>query len=104
MQEYYRNLCEDEKIKIRNYAYIGNKYMWGADRKSKKGIQGIQKDKLLLLKKKNLTYLIICAEEFENASLNKKSGNLSHKNFWYFQNMQRESKDLLFEIFVFLST
>ena len=27
LQEYYRNLCEDEKIKKRNYAYIGNKYM-----------------------------------------------------------------------------
>ena len=37
--------------------------------------------KIITIKEKKLNCLIICAEEFENASLNKKSGKLSHKKF-----------------------
>lgn len=35
LQEYYRNLCEDEKIKKRNYANLRKKFVWAAVRERK---------------------------------------------------------------------
>ena len=35
LQEYYRNLCEDEKIKKRNYANLRKKFVWATVRERK---------------------------------------------------------------------